>query len=103
MPESVCLSMILVNALGRSLSPSFNSSWCICFTDPCGSRRKPSADNGKRAGIGQFLRQCLQDSCRHADLSLPIRALSTPDLGAALRVGTRLLRTPATDERSEVA
>src|ERR1700674_5515914 len=45
MLESVCLSMILGNALGRSLSPSSNSSWCICFTDPCGSRRKPSADN----------------------------------------------------------
>src|SRR6266403_549701 len=44
MPESVCLSMILGNALGRSLSPSSNSSWCICFTDPCGRRRKPSAD-----------------------------------------------------------
>jgi hypothetical protein len=26
------------------ISPSSNSSWCICFTDPCGSRRKPSAD-----------------------------------------------------------
>jgi NADPH:quinone reductase-like Zn-dependent oxidoreductase len=34
----------LGNALGRSLSPSSNSSWCICFTDPCGSRRKPIAD-----------------------------------------------------------
>src|ERR1700730_11082195 len=45
MPESVCLSMILGNALGRSLSPSSNSSWCICFTDPRGSRRKPSADD----------------------------------------------------------
>src|ERR1700731_3440071 len=44
MPESVCLSMILENALGRSLSPSSNSSWCICFTDPCGLRRKPSSD-----------------------------------------------------------
>ena len=44
MPESVCLSMILGNALGRSLSPSSNFWWCICFTDPCGSRRKPSAD-----------------------------------------------------------
>src|SRR5712692_2358185 len=44
MPESVCLSMILGNALGRSLSPSSNSSLCICFTDPWGSRRKPSAD-----------------------------------------------------------
>src|SRR6266446_233448 len=44
MPETVCLSMILGNALGRSLSPSSNSSWCICFTDPCGSRRTPSAD-----------------------------------------------------------
>jgi hypothetical protein len=49
--ESVCLSMILGNALGRSLSPSSNSSWFICFTDPCGSRRKPSADNGKRSSI----------------------------------------------------
>src|SRR6266404_9464306 len=44
MPGSVCLSMILGNALGRSLSPSSNSSRCICFTDPCGSRRKASAD-----------------------------------------------------------
>src|ERR1700722_5971877 len=44
MPESVCLSMILGNALGRSLSPSSNFWWCICFTDPCGSRRKPGAD-----------------------------------------------------------
>ena len=31
---------------GRSLSPSSNSSSCICFTDPCGSRRKPSAAKG---------------------------------------------------------
>ena len=38
------LSMTLGNALGLSLSPSSNSSWCICFTDPCGSCRKPSAD-----------------------------------------------------------
>ena len=30
------------NSLGRSFSPSSNSSWCICFTDPCASRRKPS-------------------------------------------------------------
>src|SRR4029077_3551211 len=44
MPESVCFSMIFGNALGRSLSPSSNSSWCICFTSPYGSRRKPSAD-----------------------------------------------------------
>ena len=36
MLESVCLSMILGNALDRSLSPSSNFSWCICFTDPCG-------------------------------------------------------------------
>jgi hypothetical protein len=41
MPESVCLSMILGNALGRYLSPFSNWLWCICFTDPCGSRRKP--------------------------------------------------------------
>src|ERR1700733_11065561 len=53
MPESVCLSMILGNALGRSLSPSSNSSWCICFTDPCGSGRKPSADNGKCSWLGK--------------------------------------------------
>src|SRR4029077_19310046 len=44
MPESVCLSVILGNALGRSLSLSSNSSWCMCFTDPCASGRKPSAD-----------------------------------------------------------
>ena len=34
--ESVCLSVILGNALGRSLSPSSNSSWCICFANRCG-------------------------------------------------------------------
>jgi hypothetical protein len=34
MPESVCLSVILGNALGRSLSLFSNSSWRICFTDP---------------------------------------------------------------------
>src|SRR4029077_13127786 len=44
MRESVCFSMIFGNGLGRSFSPSSNSSWCICFTYPCGSRRKPSAD-----------------------------------------------------------
>src|ERR1700732_2571863 len=44
MPESVCFSVIFGKALGRSFSPSSNSSWCICFTDPWGSRRKPSAD-----------------------------------------------------------
>src|SRR5260370_10628430 len=44
MPESVCFSMIFGNGLGRSFSPSSNSSWCTCFTYPCGSRRKPSAD-----------------------------------------------------------
>jgi hypothetical protein len=56
MPESVCLSMILGNALGRSLSPSSNSSWCICFADPCGSRRKSSADKRStlRPGTSKF-------------------------------------------------
>src|SRR5260370_41846089 len=44
MPESVCFSVIFGKAPGRSFSPSSNSSWCICFTYPCGSRRKPSAD-----------------------------------------------------------
>src|SRR5271170_1350998 len=44
MPESVCFSMIFGNGLGRSFSPSSNSSWCTCFTYPCGSRRRPSAD-----------------------------------------------------------
>ena len=34
MPGSVCLSMIWGNALGRSLLPSSNSLWSICFTDP---------------------------------------------------------------------
>jgi hypothetical protein len=42
-PESACFSMIFGNGLGRSFSPSSNSSCCICFTYPCGSRRKPSA------------------------------------------------------------
>jgi hypothetical protein len=45
MPESDCLSMILGNARGRSLSLSSNSSWCICFTGPCRTRRKRSANN----------------------------------------------------------
>jgi len=55
MPESVCWSMILENALGRSLSPSSNSSWYICFTDPCGSRRTPSADKRTlRPGTSKF-------------------------------------------------
>src|SRR5579863_9429268 len=44
MPESVCFSVIFGNGLGRSFSPSSNSSWCICSTYPCGSRRKPSSD-----------------------------------------------------------
>src|SRR6266481_2769284 len=44
MPESVYFSVIFGNGLGRSFSPSSNSSWCIFFTYPCGSRRKPSAD-----------------------------------------------------------
>ena len=45
----------LGNALGRSLSPSSNSSWCICFTDPCASRRKPSADKRtRRSGTSKF-------------------------------------------------
>src|ERR1700692_1628830 len=51
MPESVCFSMIWGNALGRSLSPSSNSSWCICFTDPCGSRRKPNADRRQQVTV----------------------------------------------------
>src|SRR6266481_8771666 len=42
--------------LGRSLSPSSNSSWCICFTDPCESRRKPSADKRTlRPGTSKFV------------------------------------------------
>jgi hypothetical protein len=40
MPE---ISKLLFR-LGRSLLPSSNSSWCICFTEPCCSRRKPRAD-----------------------------------------------------------
>jgi hypothetical protein len=43
-PIKLRLSVISENALGRSLPPSSNSSWCIRFTDPGGSRRKPSAD-----------------------------------------------------------
>jgi hypothetical protein len=44
MPESVCFSMIFGNALGRSFSPCSNSSWRICFTYSCGTRRKPGTD-----------------------------------------------------------
>jgi hypothetical protein len=34
---------------------SSNSSWRICFTDPCGSRRKPSADErARRPGPSKF-------------------------------------------------
>src|SRR5713226_5704532 len=54
MPESVCLSMILGNALGRSLSLSSNSSWCICFTDPCGSR-KPSGNKRNIVLDGKYM------------------------------------------------
>src|ERR1700730_9640025 len=57
MPESVCFSMILGNALGRFFSPSFNSLWCTCFTDPCGSQRKPSANERtlrRRPGLSKF-------------------------------------------------
>src|SRR5713226_9726512 len=54
MPESVCLSMILGNALGRSLSLSSNSSWCICFTDPCGSR-KPSGNKRNIVLVGKYM------------------------------------------------
>jgi hypothetical protein len=55
MPESVCFSMIWGNALGHSLLPSSNSSWCIYFTDPCGSCRKPSADKrALRPGTSKF-------------------------------------------------
>jgi hypothetical protein len=40
---------------GPSFSPFSNSSWCICFTDPCGSRRKPSADKPTlRPGTSKF-------------------------------------------------
>jgi hypothetical protein len=73
MPESVCLSMILENALGRSLSPPSNSSWCICFTDPRGARRKPSSksdDLGSKAWKKEHHGQVTGESCsyhrRHA-------------------------------------
>src|SRR5271163_1751468 len=74
MPESVCLSMILGNALGRSLSPSSNSSWCTCFTDPCGSRRKPSADKRNIAvdGIGgEVLSEALKALALGGSLTTP--------------------------------
>src|ERR1700722_54880 len=47
MPESVCLSMILGNALGHSLLPSSNSSRCINFADPY--RSKNNNENHVRA------------------------------------------------------
>ena len=45
--------------LGKCAGPLFiavlNSSWCICFTDPCGSRRKPSANKRTpRPGTSKF-------------------------------------------------
>ena len=51
MPESVCMKTILGNALGRSLSLSSNSSWCICFTDPCRSHHKPGTDSPNVATV----------------------------------------------------
>ena len=44
---------------GKCVGPLFidipNSSWCICFPDPGGSRRKPTADKRKlRRGISKF-------------------------------------------------
>src|ERR1700682_3380981 len=58
MPESVCLSMILGDALGRSFSPSSNSSWSICFTNPCGSRHKPNVDECAMARYFQVSTSC---------------------------------------------
>src|SRR5580658_4497346 len=52
MPESVCLIVMRENALGRSLLPSSNSSWSICFTDPCGSHHKASAGERATTGVG---------------------------------------------------
>ncbi len=41
---SVCLSMTWGNARVRSLLPSSNSWWWACFTDLCGRRHRPRAD-----------------------------------------------------------
>ena len=38
-----------------SLLMAMYAAWCICFTDPCGSRRKPSADERTlRPGTSKF-------------------------------------------------
>src|ERR1700683_590092 len=57
MPKSACLSMILGNALGHSLSRSSNSSWSICLTDPCGS-----CANHERIALAQAIKAAQQRS-----------------------------------------
>src|SRR5271169_2935823 len=74
MPESVCFNMICGNSQGRSFSRSSNSSWCICFTDPRGSRRKPSADKRNIVvdGIGgEVLSEALKALALGGSLTTP--------------------------------
>ena len=93
-PESVYLSMILGNALGRSLSPSSNSSRCICFTDPCGSRRKPSADKRTlRPGTSKFaqLRRLPGITVEKRDCGDRIRHFNSGDVKGTIRSVVRCL------------
>src|ERR1700739_2228304 len=84
MPESVCLRLILGNALGRSSPPSSNSSWYICFTGPSRSRRKPSADKRKRRPETSFPLAEAADALRHSleDDPLSLRFDATPFIQA---------------------
>jgi uncharacterized protein YbjT (DUF2867 family) len=51
------------------IGPSSNSSWSICFTDPYGSRRKPSVDERTAARYFQVSPSCAaslsRPLCRH--------------------------------------
>src|SRR5258707_8472002 len=98
MPESVCFNMICGNSLGRSFSPSSNSPWYICFTDPRGSRRKPSANK-------RTLRP-RHDTSSRSKVYLPVES-SFPtlnrdlDLVESLPVVYEIRRGPCRGEQSD--
>ena len=71
MPESVCLSVIPGNALGRSLSLSSNLRGVSGFTNPCGSPRKPSANRLSRHGVpvAPVCRREFREPCKQFGLT----------------------------------
>jgi hypothetical protein len=68
---------------GRSLLPSSNSSWSICFTDPCGSRHKPSVDERATARYFQVSPSCavkLMQRVTRLESTRPGRVGRPPDI-----------------------